>query len=166
LIQLGAVPDMQFKLMVDMTPVDYVSQAVVALSRNADNSGRVFHLVNPGPMDWDDLMAWIVQIGYPLRVLPLPEWYDQWQQFARGTSEYGVLGEIFSFAFQQLSQSQPVQFEPPRYDCSNTLAGLRDTSIACPPLGGELLEKYFQYFVSSGFLAAPRKPSTVNCSHR
>jgi hypothetical protein len=32
-------------------------------------------------------------------------------------------------------------------------------------LSGELLEKYFRYFISSGFLAAPGKPSTVNSSH-
>jgi hypothetical protein len=42
-----------------------------------------------------------------------------------------------------------------RFDCSNTLSGLADSGIQCPPVDASLLTTYFTYFIETGFLAAP-----------
>jgi hypothetical protein len=45
----------------------------------------------------------------------------------------------------QVSQS-------PQIDCQNTLTGLAETSIVCPPVDAELFSTYFSYLIKTGFL--------------
>jgi len=54
-IELGSAPDLD--LMVNMTPVDYVSKSIIHLSRQKESLGKAFHLVNPHPLDLSKLVA-------------------------------------------------------------------------------------------------------------
>ena len=60
-IELGAAPDAEAKL--NMIPVDYVSKAVVHLSRRGNALGRVFHLAHSRPVFWRELVASIRSFG-------------------------------------------------------------------------------------------------------
>ena len=71
-IQLGSVPDVD--IMVDMTPVDYVSRALVHLSRQKESLGKTFHLVNPHLIHLSDLVTWFRAFGYPLQQIALSRW--------------------------------------------------------------------------------------------
>ena len=42
-----------------MLPVDYVSKAVVYLSRQDTALGKVFHLANSRAVSWRELATWI-----------------------------------------------------------------------------------------------------------
>jgi len=53
--------------MVDMTPVDYVSSAIVHLSRQKESLGKAFHLVNPHSLHLSKLVNEINALGYPLK---------------------------------------------------------------------------------------------------
>ena len=57
-LELGLVPDIDTE--VDMTPVDFVSSAIVALSQERNCLGWAFHLINPQPLVWHDVVAWAV----------------------------------------------------------------------------------------------------------
>lgn len=74
-VQLGALPDED--VMIDLTPVDYVSQALVHLSQQASALGKTFHLVNPHPMHWSDIADWLMAQGYVLKRMPYTPWYAQ-----------------------------------------------------------------------------------------
>ena len=54
------------------------------------------------------------------------------------------------------SDSMLEEAKLPAFDCRNTLAGLAKTSITCPSIDSKLLKTYFSYFVTSGFLDAPK----------
>ncbi|MCF2151219.1 SDR family oxidoreductase [Desmonostoc muscorum LEGE 12446] len=49
----------------------------------------------------------------------------------------------------------PGDLEQPYLGLPNTLNGLADSAIVCPPMDVKLLDKYLSYFVSSGFLNSP-----------
>jgi hypothetical protein len=46
-------------LQIDITPVDCVSRSIVDISQQAQSSAGIFQLVNPEPVHWHDLAAWL-----------------------------------------------------------------------------------------------------------
>src|SRR5258706_15717598 len=52
-IQLRCAP--MVKTSIEMTPVDYVSAAIVQLSCDPNAPRKVFHLSNPHTVEWNDL---------------------------------------------------------------------------------------------------------------
>ena len=152
-IELGAAPDAEARL--NMIPVDYVSKAIVHLSRRGDSLGKVFHLAHSRPVAWGELVAWIRSFGYPIQPLPYEKWRTQLLELGRVKENAAhFLLPLFSLS---LAQAGPrIVRNIPEFDCQNTLAGLAGTSIACPPVDNQIFEAYFSYFVRTGFLSAPR----------
>jgi thioester reductase-like protein len=151
-IELGAAPDAEARL--NMIPVDYVSKAVVHLSKQGNARGRVFHLTHSRPVSWMELVASIRSFGYLIQPIPYDKWRAQLVQFGRlkESAAYFLL-PLFSL---NLSQVGPrIVRDIPDFDYQNTLDGLAGTSIACPPIDSQILEAYFSYFVRCGFLNTP-----------
>ena len=71
-IQLGRVPDVEDSL--DVTPVDYMSEAIVHLSCWAGEPGKIFHLFNPKPPTVADFLAYGRSFGYRLERVVYEEW--------------------------------------------------------------------------------------------
>ncbi len=146
-VQIGIAPYMDF--MVDIAPVDYVSKSIVYLSRRKESLGKTFHLVNPQPIKWTELIKLISSIGYPLQQIS----YDQWKEKLRSqckSSRRNALYALSPFFFESILDSAKL----PRFDCQNTIEGLADTDIVCPPVDKKLMRTYFSYFKRSGFLDA------------
>ncbi|MDV2992973.1 MAG: D-alanine--D-alanyl carrier protein ligase [Chroococcidiopsis sp. SAG 2025] len=66
-VQMKLVPD--WKMRLDIVPVDYVSQAIVHLSRQHNSSGKVFHLTNSQSISWLELAKWMRTYGYSLQTV-------------------------------------------------------------------------------------------------
>jgi thioester reductase-like protein len=139
----GKVPDLD--LMVNVAPVDYVSRAIVHLSRQGGSVGKAFHLVNPDPVHYGELIDWIRSSGYPLEQLPYDRWRAELFDFARRIPG-GALDALLVLVAEWLPKG-PIRI--PEFDCRNTLDGLAGASILCPPLISELLEAYSPHFLST-----------------
>ena len=147
-IELGSAPDLD--LLLQIAPVDYVIQTLVYLSRREESFGKTFHLVNPRPLPWKELVTWTREFGYPLQEVSFEEWRTQLlAQVA--SSQSSALYALSPF----LSDSILDFAKLPRFDCRQTLAALAGTSLTCPPLDSELLRTYFSAFIRGGFLQAP-----------
>ena len=72
-IDLEGAPDMDLDE-TDMTPVNYISAAIVHLSRQKASIGKIFHLANPRRVGLRHIADWIRSYGYPLRRVS----YDSW----------------------------------------------------------------------------------------
>ena len=143
-IQLGKVPDRNE--MITMTPADYVSRAVVYLSRQKKNLGKTFHLFNPHPIHLRCLTNWIQSFGYPLEQVPDDEWQTTLIHFIK-SSPNNALYPFLPIIRKQSSDSSQVNYDKkPHFDCQNTLLGLHNTNISCPPVTEKLLKTYFSYF--------------------
>ncbi|GAA6615351.1 amino acid adenylation domain-containing protein [Scytonema sp. NUACC26] len=154
-LQLGSVPSLN--MMVDMTPVDYASKCIVHLSMQKKLLGETFHVVNPQPAHWSNVMTWLCSFGYSLEVIPYKQWRAALLKSAEHSTE-NALYPLISF-FGEESSDNLVEF-----DCQNTLDGLAGTSIDCPSVSAELLNTYLSYYVRSGFLSAPQQIDKVGYS--
>jgi thioester reductase-like protein len=149
-IQLGNAPYQD--VMMDLTPVEYVSSAIVYLSKQQESLGQAFHLINPRPAHWNDFVNWIRSFNYPIQKVP----YDQWQRelIHRSTAQENALSPLLPLFLGPNVQEEEV--EPQRFSCRNTFAGLEGSSIECPPVDAALLHTYFSYFIRSRFIAPPQ----------
>lgn len=153
IIQLGAAPDLDQSI--NMTPVDYASQAIAYLSRQEESFGKAFHILNPQPLPWDQLIQKICKLGYTIRVLS----YDQWQAelLKLESSTQNVLAPLSPLFTEKDPKTQLTYLETflmtaQAFDCRNTSEGLLRTSVACPPINTNLLDNYFYYFNQISFL--------------
>jgi amino acid adenylation domain-containing protein/thioester reductase-like protein len=152
-IQLGSVPN--HETMVNLTPVDYASQAIVYLSQQQASLGKVFHLINPQPLPWGEVVNSIISFGYSLKRLDYTQWRSQLLREVERSPEnalYPLIGTLTDSESQNTSvEDSPNQ----QIDMQNTLSGLAETTIICPPLDQRLLSTYFSYLIRSGFLEHP-----------
>jgi thioester reductase-like protein len=161
-IELGGAPDLDMENG-GMTPVDFVSKAIVHLSRQSESLGKVFHLINPRPLPLRELSTWIRSFGYPLRQVP----YDRWVTEligAAGRSREDVVHSLVPLFSLSISEEVPKMFKKiPVFDCQNTHAALASTSIVCPPIEGPVIDTYLSYLIRRGFVDPPpfaRKPTS------
>jgi phthiocerol/phenolphthiocerol synthesis type-I polyketide synthase E len=162
-LQMEAAPDLELPF--DPAPVDFVSRAIVWLSRQPESAGRAFHFFNPRPLPWREVFAFARSLGYPLRLMPVAEW-DQHLfaavEQASGRPEENALSPFRSLLDGERTPdasgaSSPRSPRSLRLDGRNTWKGLAGSGIECPPIDHHLLGLYFESLTRGGFLAAPRE---------
>lgn len=150
-VHMGSAPDLDVQL--SLTPVDYVSSAIVHLSKQPSSLGKAFHLVNLQPLHLSKLIAQINQFGYPVQQIA----YDKWQvELVNAKSEDNALTPIASMFTEKVTEeltyielsSMVLQV----FNCQNTLAGIADSAIACPSLDAKLIGTYLSYLAHSNCL--------------
>ena len=152
-IQMGSMPDMNCGITI--VPVDYVSQAIVYLSRQK-SPGLAFHLNNPHFSSWSFFVDWVNSFGYRVREIPYPEWETQ---LINLDSQDNALSGLLPFFLRRWSKEQltfaGLGQRRVKLNCQATVARLAGTSIVCPSVDSQLLKTYFSYFVRRGFLEPP-----------
>ncbi|WP_299411693.1 non-ribosomal peptide synthetase [Acaryochloris sp. IP29b_bin.148] len=159
-IQLGSIFTSPTDPLMDFTPVDYVSQALVHISLQPDALGQIFHLVNPAPMSVAHLQQWLISdSGYDLQTLTYEIWHQQLHQATKETKTNALYP--FMARFPSTIQAHNAPELASQFCSSHTLAALTNSAIHCPPVDATLLNTYFQFFIDSGFLPAPHSSSTI-----
>ena len=164
-IQLESMPDLDVSL--DFNPCDYVSQAIVNLSRQTASFGKVFHLVNPQPLSMGQIYQYVCSLGYSMVLVD----YGQWRETlvnGGNTPDNALYPLIPIFAEPDTesirleaggvkAETAPIKPRPiaQPLDSRNTITGLATSAIVCPTLDNELLGHYFTHLIQSGFLTAP-----------
>ncbi len=153
-LQMGSFPDVEY--MLDMSPVDYVSKAIVYLSRQKESTGKAFHLQHPQPAPLKVLVDWIRSFGYSVEMIP----YEKWQSelINNVSSVDNPLYTLRPFLLERWSDEQLtipdlyLQARRPHISCQDTLHALAGSSIACPTIDSQLFMTYTAYLIQSGFL--------------
>ncbi len=151
-VQLGIAPD--FDDLYDVTPVDFVSRALVHLALSGDALGRTVHLVNPHPLSLRALTAWMRETGYALELLPAPKFAAELASRvakSQRSALHSMLGRLEGADAHRTHATY-------RYLCAETSALLAQTPIRCPEIGPELLAAYFQHLTRRGVLPSPTSP--------
>ncbi|QDL10791.1 non-ribosomal peptide synthetase [Brasilonema octagenarum UFV-E1] len=148
-IQLGSVPDRDIRE--NIVPVDYVSKAIVHLSRQEKSLGKAFHLVNPQLLHSSMLIDQICSQGYPIKQMTYEDWRAELLNMTKSSQKHPLYSLVPFFASsnaeEKTSPSAVLHFA-----CENTLNGLAGTSIVCPPINNQLLSTYFSYLIQKGFI--------------
>jgi thioester reductase-like protein len=169
-IDRGEIPDLEAAL--DMTPVDYVSRAVVHLSQVADSLGKVFHLINE-PVLLKDVADWIRALGFPLKNVPYGRWRATMAAaLAAPDARSGLASLAPFFAVGPTRQDSPPAATDQedtldwfgnlmtvgyargrvRFDTRVTETTLGSLGISCPRIDRAIFERCVSYFVTSGFV--------------
>lgn len=148
-IQMKVAPNI--KAMLNLVPVDYVSQAIVALSQQQKPCGQVFHIVNPEPIEWKQLIDWLNQKGHLVHLDSYSGWYSQLLKLAAQTSDNTLTPLAGLFANQCLVQQLLGAFY---FDSISTLKTLASYSIVCPSINDDLLCANFSYSTQYDFCTA------------
>lgn len=151
-IQLGSVPEGE--ILEEMAPVDYVSQAVVHLSRQKESLGKNFHVINSSVLSSSLLINSIRSRGYPIQQISHDQWKAELIKIAGHFPEHALYPLVSLFSGKNSEEKEP-QSAVLKFDCQNTIDGLADTSVVCPPIDDKLLSTYFSYLIDSGFLETP-----------
>jgi amino acid adenylation domain-containing protein/thioester reductase-like protein len=164
-IQLGTVP--QDDSLVNLTPVDFAVGAIVHLSNQPESLGKTFHLFNPQPTPWSEVVNSIISLGYPLKQLDYQQWRKELLTTAERSPDHALFPLISTFDAphkppNSIRGTGVYESETPHNDteesinqeleASNTNSGLAETSIVCPKCDRQLLSTYFSYLIDQGFL--------------
>ncbi len=175
-IELGCAPDLDGAT--DMTPVDYVSSAIVRLSLSRQQWGKVYHLVNPRQIHVRELVDWIRSSGYPVEPVPYDRWRAQLLSRAGRFKDEAVHSLVPLFSARTQEQALGTGDSPPDLNGQNTVDQIGSIiaaqyaarsvefddqqareglagSIVCPLVDAEVFARYFSYFTRTGFLHAP-----------
>lgn len=142
----------------EMTPVDFVSKAIITLSNNTNMEQQIFHLGDSKPVNTRKLFEDLKGLGYPTKFIPWDDWVALWTE-KRGSTKGGE----GSFTVDILRGGMPT------IDYLKTNTVLKD-DLTKPALEGlqrpkidiQLLETYARHWYARGWL--PRPPLVSNKS--
>ncbi|RUT07247.1 hypothetical protein DSM106972_025080 [Dulcicalothrix desertica PCC 7102] len=156
-LQMGSMPSLDYLL--NLSPVDYVSRAIVCLSQQEESIGQIFHLNNLQPLHWESFVDWMRNFGYKINLLAYENWAQELNTIK--SCHQNPLSPLLPF-FQKRSSNGdlliPQQYNcqrVPKYSCQQTFNVLSSQQISCPPVDNKLLNKYFIYFIKNNFLSTP-----------
>lgn len=143
-IQLGMAPELP--LTMDMTPVDYAVQAVIAIAGRARPGN--WHIMNPTPTEFGEIVAVMRRMGYRVAGVPADVWYEALVRSA-DTALHPILPHVENI----LCLSGPRALTYDTRNVERALAG----AVTCPVVDAKLIERYLAFFARAGALPAPRE---------
>ena len=144
-VLLGSVPNLD--VMVNIVPVDFVSAAIVGLSKDEKNFGGIYHLDNPEPLHFKHLAGWLASQGLDARTLSFDAWREElFSQIPHMPSDEWA---PYLPLLEEVDESQVFM---PEFDLTNTLTRLNGSGIVCHPVNDALFSAYLNYFIPRGFL--------------
>lgn len=159
-LQLGYAPDVEGWFL-EMTPVDFVSDAIVTLANHTDDTEQpLYHLGDPAPISSKDLFASLAELGYATQPLPWDEWVALWNE-KRG----GKKGGDCPFTVDILRGGMPsveVLKSVIVLKDGKTQPTLDKYGISRRKIDGGLLEIYTRHFYARGWISKPPRRNQVN----
>jgi thioester reductase-like protein len=152
-IQLGAYPDIDLDLAV--APVDWVAQAIVALTRPGQPAPSVSHLLAPEELPLRQLMAWVQDAGYALQPMP----YARWRRvLSAALPADNALYPVLPFLIEPVAEDGrtlvDLFIDPagPKFDARATQGRLAALGQAGPSVGAGPFARSLEGFIRTGFL--------------
>ncbi len=122
----------------NLVPIDYVVDGMIAISQQSDSAGGTYHFANPVPTE---NRVWLPHICEVLRV----EGFQLVSQNSFLNTPMTRLELIFQK--QMAFYYQYLQGEP-RFDCRRALGALKTTGIQCPPVNVEFIHKMMGWYLN------------------
>jgi NADP-dependent 3-hydroxy acid dehydrogenase YdfG len=149
-IRIGHFPDVE-GWRAEMTPVDFVSRAVVHLANQTQANQLVFHLGDPDPVPCSQVFADLGELGYKTSPLPFNEWVSLWTS-QRGSTKGGDGG----FTVDILRSGMPsIEFLRGIVVLNNTMTRPFRAAVQRPKVDKVLLETYTRHWYARGWLSHP-----------
>ncbi len=140
-IQLGYAPAMHERITI--LPVDIVSQIITGISLYKPAKAAVYHIDHPTGIMWTDLIAWLNKYGYKIKTISLQEWQKKLVNISHDNA---------LFPFLPYYLAMPKDYHSPDVSTTEATRILNEIQIPYPAINDQLLNIYFDYMQSVGFL--------------
>ena len=127
------------------------------LARHQAPRGQAYHLTNPAPISVSTVVDRLRSAGHRLASPPSQEWANRVSAAAPDAPEGSAL-PLVALLVSDLPGLREHTSVRIRYDQTNTLRGLAESGIACPPMSRDLLDRYVRFLTETGFLPEPAGP--------
>ena len=145
--QAKAAPQLD-DLAFDLVPVDYVSQAIVELSKIRSAAGRTFHLATERLISLRTAVDGLRGIGYRIDEVP----FRQWTRRIAASPENAALPLLAAMTGDGKDEDQEGSAV---FSAASTRAVLENSGVSCRRVDERLFHLYLSYFSASGFLPGP-----------
>lgn len=149
MLYLGKTPEANWH--VDFTPINYASQALVALARQSQSNGHIFHLCNPVPLSYLDFIEDMKELGYELEIISADE-YENWLLYEDHPKE---LQEYLSLAIAQL-EGDGASDSPFIFNSNKTQEFLKNTDVTCAEPNPTFIRTMIKYGIDKGYFPEPK----------
>ena len=146
-VRTGSAPKVDGWRM-EMTPVDFVTGAILQLADDPGAGGKTFHLANPSPPSAERVFRWIEDLGYDLDHPDYPDWLKR----LRATNAETEAGEVVRGAAPDDASEVKDDND---YDDRNTRQVLSEGGPRRPEVDADLLQTYAESFAERGWMPAP-----------
>ncbi|KAF2131732.1 monomodular non-ribosomal peptide synthetase [Dothidotthia symphoricarpi CBS 119687] len=149
-IRIGYYPDVK-GWRAEMTPVDFVSKAIIHLSSETQTDQTVFHIGDPDPVDISQVFDDLNHLGYPTQPLEFEKWVALWDD-KRGSAK----GGDGAFTVDILRSGMPsIEFLRDVVVLDNAKTRPLRSTVERPKVDQVLLETYTRHWYARGWLPAP-----------
>jgi thioester reductase-like protein len=142
----------------EMTPVDYVGNAICALATDADITDRVFHLGDPRPLRARTLFEQFADLGYDLQHVPWGDWVAGWQASRADGTDDPV--HVLRAGMPSPDDLRAVTV----LDDRATRPRLQRRGVRRPRIDADLLATYSRHFHAQGWLDRPPRRASAGAS--
>ncbi|GAA4855998.1 amino acid adenylation domain-containing protein [Saccharopolyspora rosea] len=154
----GLAPDIPLPM--DFVPVDYVAEAVLRVATGRPATRRVYHLTNPRPARFADVLRRMRAAGCEIETAPYDEWVGELVRYV-ARNPTAATAPFVSLCVDRGRRSdisvKEMYFEGtfPELGRDNVDRDLAD--LPCPPVDDALLDRYLEHFFDSGYIERPRR---------
>lgn len=150
-IQLGYAPNWKEKI--TLLPVDFVSKALVGISLHDPSKSLVYHLDHPRGIMWIDLIGWLNNYGFSIKLCS----HEEWRQYLTKITTENALYHFLPYYLAM--DTEPVT---PGTRIENSKRILKEIGIHFPDISDHLLQLYFNYLCRTGFLPTPQTNKVIS----
>ncbi|MEV4506886.1 amino acid adenylation domain-containing protein [Streptomyces klenkii] len=158
--ETGLAPDIDLPM--DFVPVDHLAEAVVHIATQRPATGRVHHVTNPRPATLAGVLDRMRAAGFALRTLPYGQWVGELvRHVARNPTS--PTAPFVSLCVDRSNKADISVKEMylngvfPALGRRNAEEALAGSGLECPPVDAALLDRYLEYFFTSGYIARPER---------
>ncbi len=151
-IQVKAMPDVSMRF--HLTPVDYVSKALVTLSLQAESIGHAFNLINKNVKAHPELCVLMNELGWNVELVS----FEEWRRRVFDAEDDNALKPLETLLLEKRQGAEAMEqrygMHEAEFSVDSTLKGLEGTGVSCAPVDQKLLATYFAYFRAQGYVAS------------
>lgn len=141
-LDVHGYPDIDGKI--EPITVDDVAKVIVAISGRSNNLGQAYHLINPKPVYFNEMIDWAESKGIILQPISKNQWVKEVENLDRISA---ILPFIKFFDDQLWDVSKQINFS-----VENTKRALEEVGLTIQPISKTIIERHYNYLKDKGKL--------------